>query len=136
MKTWKGHKINHHFSFNQEDVEKFMEITGDKNRIHWDTTYAATTIFKKPILHGMLSITAFTKIFGTIFPKEGTIYLTQNNKFLKPMFAGVLYSAEIEVIEEDVEKCRLTIATNIFEVATRSQTVAGEAQLLNKEIYQ
>ena len=37
------------------DIERFVELTGDDNKIHVDKTFASNTSFKKPVAHGMLS---------------------------------------------------------------------------------
>lgn len=90
--------------FTQADVQKFAEVTGDFNPIHIDAEYAAKTIFKKPIVHGFLSGAIFSKVFGTLFPGEGTIYLSQEMKFFAPVFVEVQYEARFEVMEVNVEK--------------------------------
>ena len=33
----------------QQDIEKFVDLTGDDNKIHTDKGYASTTTFKKPV---------------------------------------------------------------------------------------
>ena len=55
------------FSYSQNDVQKFAEVTGDINPIHLDEKYASKTIFKKPIIHGFLSGSIFSKILGYTF---------------------------------------------------------------------
>lgn len=99
-----GDKYTHEVSFTQADVVKFAEITGDFNPIHIDEEYAAKTIFKKPIVHGFLSAAVFSKVFGTLFPGEGTIYLSQEMKFMAPVFVNVNYEAQFEVLDVNVEK--------------------------------
>ena len=91
--------FNHEFSFSQEEVNRFAEVTGDKNPVHTDPEYAAKSQFRKPIMHGMLSASLFSKVFGTLFPGEGTIYLKQTLNFLKPMYVDVQYQA-ISAIKE------------------------------------
>ena len=79
-----GDTYSHEFQFSQEEVNQFAQVTGDKNPVHTDAAYAATTMFKKPIMHGMLSASLFSKVFGTLFPGEGTIYLKQSSS---PLYA-------------------------------------------------
>ena len=99
----------HDFSFSQEDIIKFAEVTGDKNPVHLDANYAATTMFKVPIMHGMLGASLFSKVFGTLFPGEGTIYLKQSLSFMKPMFVDTAYEAVFTVKEIiSAEKIRLS----------------------------
>ena len=38
----------------QEDIKKFVDLTGDDNKLHVDEVYASKTSFKKPVAHGML----------------------------------------------------------------------------------
>ena len=120
------------FSFNQENVIAFAEVTGDKNPVHLDETYAASTIFKKPIVHGMLGASLFSKVFGTMFPGEGTIYLSQTLNFLKPMYVNENYEAVFEVKEIILEKNRAIISTSIKNQEGKS-LMSGEALLMNTE---
>ena len=99
MKLEIGQTYQLTFAYNQEQVNTFIEITGDDNPIHYDEVYAANTIFKKPIIHGVLSASVFSKIFGTIFPGEGTIYISQSLTFLRPMYVGENYTASAELLE-------------------------------------
>jgi acyl dehydratase len=99
-----GDTYTHSVEFKQKDVDVFAEITGDCNPIHIDAEYAANTIFKRPIVHGFFSGAVFSKVFGTLFPGEGTIYLSQEMKFMAPIFVDEPYEARFEVLEVNTEK--------------------------------
>jgi 3-hydroxybutyryl-CoA dehydratase len=109
-----GTKYEYLFSFSQNDVIAFSEASGDKNPIHLDKLYADKTIFGRTIIHGFLGGSVFSKVFGTIFPGEGTIYLKQNMSFFKPMFIEENYVARFEVIEIISHKNRALIKTTIL----------------------
>lgn len=121
------------FSFTQEDVIAFAKITGDNNPVHLDAEYAAQTMFKKPIMHGMLSASIFSRVFGTSFPGEGTIYLKQSLEFLRPMYVGEMYEAKFIVKEINKEKHTAVITTQAIEKSTGKVTIQGEAVLMHKE---
>jgi acyl dehydratase len=127
-----GDTFEHSFTFSQEDVVLFAKVTGDNNPVHLDPAYAANTIFKRPIIHGMLGATVFSKVFGTMFPGEGTIYLNQNLQFLKPMLVDTNYIAKFEVIEIDREKHRATITTFVLNEDGK-KVVDGSAVLMHTE---
>ncbi len=83
-----GDKYRHEVTYTQEGVIAFAEITGNKNPIHLDPEFAAKTPFGRPIVHGFLSAAVFSKVFGMLFPGQGTIYLSQEMSFRAPVFAG------------------------------------------------
>ena len=119
------------FSFSQQDVADFARVTGDNNPVHLDEEFASKTIFKTRIMHGMLGACVFSKVFGTLFPGEGTIYLSQSVNFLKPMYVDVIYEAHFEVMEI-LEKNRARISTTIL-TNEGKKVVVGDAVILNIE---
>lgn len=123
----------HEFSFSQDEVNRFAEVTGDKNPVHTDAAYAATTMFKRPIMHGMLSASLFSKVFGTLFPGEGTIYLKQSLSFMKPMYVDTAYEAVFTVKEVIREKNRAVVETIIRDKVTGATCTSGEATVMNVE---
>lgn len=121
----------HSFKFSQDEVNRFAEVTGDKNPVHTDAAYAAKTMFKRPIMHGMLSASLFSKVFGTLFPGEGTIYLKQSLSFLKPMYVDTDYEVVFTVKEVIGDKNRATVETLIKDKNTGLVCTSGEATVLN-----
>src|ERR1700745_2202166 len=120
-----GQTYSHEFNFSQADVVAFANATGDKNPVHLDADFAAKTQFKRPIMHGMLSASLFSKVFGTLFPGEGTIYLKQTLNFLKPMYVEVDYVAEFTVKEVLKDKNRAIIETLIKDKNTGLVCTSG-----------
>lgn len=123
--------FNYEFKFSQKDVEDFARVTGDNNPVHLNEQYAAKTMFKRPIMHGMLSASLFSKVFGTLFPGEGTIYLKQSLNFLKPMYVDRAYEAVFTVKEVIPEKNRATVETVIKDKESGNICTSGEALVMN-----
>jgi 3-hydroxybutyryl-CoA dehydratase len=97
------------------DINDFAKATGDFNPVHLDQAYAEKTIFKGRIAHGLLSVGLFSTILGNILPGHGTIYLSQEAKFLAPVRIGDTITAKVEVLELNADKNRVkfkTICTN------------------------
>ena len=126
-----GQTYSHDFKFSQEEVNRFAEVTGDKNPVHLDADFAAKTVFKKPIMHGMLGAALFSKVFGVLFPGEGTIYLKQTLSFLRPMFVDIEYEAIFTVKEVNKEKHRAIVETVLKDKATGAVCTSGEATVMN-----
>ena len=121
------------FSFSQDEVNSFAQITGDKNPVHLDAEYAAGTVYKKPIIHGILGASVLSKALGMEFPGEGTIYLKQEMNFKRPMYVDVLYEAIMTVKEVNKEKHQAIIETKIAEKETGKVNLIGDAYIMNKE---
>ena len=95
----------------ETDINDFARATGDFNPIHLDQTYAEKTFFKGRIAHGLLSVGLLSSILGNILPGHGTIYLSQEVKFLAPVRIGDTITARVEVIELVQEKNRAKFRT-------------------------
>ncbi|MCC5945667.1 MAG: MaoC family dehydratase [Bernardetiaceae bacterium] len=119
------------FSFSQEQVNQFAQVTGDTNPLHLDAEYAATTMFKKPIMHGFLGGSVFSRALGTSFPGEGTIYMNQSMAFKRPMYVDTDYEMVFTVQSVDKEKHRAVIRTEVREVVSGKTTIDGEATVIN-----
>ena len=95
----------------EKDLERFAEATGDFNPIHFDQAYAEGTPFKGRIAHGILSVGFISGVFGNSLPGPGTIYLSQEVKFLAPVRIGDTVTAMVEVLEMIPEKNRVKFKT-------------------------
>ena len=126
-----GQKASYTKTFTEEDVERFIAITGDVNPLHVDEEYAAGTRFGRRVLHGMLTASLFSTMVGMLIPGTGAIYRAQTLTFLRPVFIGDTVTAHFVVRHLDREKHRLTIDAWI-ENEAGERVVAGvcEAGLL------
>jgi acyl dehydratase len=79
-------------------VRQFAEMSGDYNPIHLDDAYAAKTIFKKRIAHGMI-LGALVSRFLNDHIGSGGIYLAQTLKFSKPVYIDDEITFELEVLK-------------------------------------
>jgi 3-hydroxybutyryl-CoA dehydratase len=95
----------------ESDIELFARATGDFNPVHLDQAYAEKTSFKGRIAHGLLSVGLLSTILGNTLPGHGTIYLSQEVKFLAPVRIGDTITAKVEVIELIPEKNRAKFRT-------------------------
>ena len=92
-----------------QDIEKFAEISTDHNPVHLDDEYARDTIFEGRIAHGMLTAGLVSAVIGEQLPGHGTIYMSQNLKFLAPVRPGDLVHAEVKVIDMVIDKRRVKL---------------------------
>jgi len=127
-----GDTYLHPCVFTQDQVNAFAEVTGDRNPIHIDEEQAAASMFGRRIVHGFLVGSIFSKVFGTIWPGEGTIYLDQTMTFKRPVFVDTAYRAQFEVIEV-LPKNRARVKTQVLDEAKGKVVLDGIATVLFPE---
>ncbi|MBI1309528.1 MAG: hydratase [Proteobacteria bacterium] len=88
-----GDTFKQPYTITDADVQKFAEISGDFNPAHFNQDYAAKTVFKGRIAHGMISVAKFSGIFGMDLPGLGAIWGAQSVKFLAPVKLNQPYLA-------------------------------------------
>jgi 3-hydroxybutyryl-CoA dehydratase len=97
-----------------DDVKMFAEVVGDLNPIHLDAEFAEKSFFKKRIVHGAFLAGLISKVLGIDFPGQGTVYISQNSTFKRPVYVDTTVLVEVKVTQVLVEKRRLVLDTNIF----------------------
>jgi 3-hydroxybutyryl-CoA dehydratase len=130
-----GDQFTLDFSFTQEQVNLYAQLSGDTNPLHIDEAAGKASIFGRCIIHGHLSASVFTRIFGTLLHADGHIYMKQNTTFLKPMFTDTVYQAIVTVKEIFPEKNRVLYETRVVDTSSSADTITGEALLMNKKAY-
>jgi 3-hydroxybutyryl-CoA dehydratase len=94
----------------ESDLHTFAALTGDCNPIHLDEEFAAHSIFKGRIAHGMLTATYISAILGTQLPGPGAIYIAQTLNFKAPVRIGdeVIATARVAELFPDKRRALLT----------------------------
>ncbi|MDF3867412.1 MULTISPECIES: MaoC family dehydratase [Pseudomonas] len=123
-----GQKANFQRSVTERDIQLFAEVSGDRNPVHLDADYAATTQFKERIAHGMLTGALISAAIATTLPGPGTIYLGQNLSFTRPVKLGDELTVELEVLEK-LPKNRVRISTTVLNQDGKA-VVKGEAEVM------
>jgi len=115
-------------TLSQQDIEVFAILSGDVNPAHLDEAYARGTPFHHVIAHGMWGGTLISTVLGTRLPGPGTIYLSQQLNFLKPVGLGDVITVSVTVMDKgDKHRVRLAcVCTN-----QEGQTViTGDAEVM------
>lgn len=93
----------------EQDLESFAAISGDNNPVHLDEEYAANSIFKGRIAHGILTAAYISAVLGTKLPGPGSIYISQSLNFRAPVRIGDEVVATVKVSDLNTEKRRVTL---------------------------
>jgi len=112
----------------EEMIERFADVSGDFNPLHLDEDYAKTTMFKGRIAHGILSAGFISKIFGTVMPGKGSVYISQTLRFLAPVRIGDTVTTTVEVVEVLTEKKRVNFKSRCR--VDRTVVIDGDATIM------
>ena len=112
----------------EADIIKYADISGDTNPVHLDADYAAATMFKERIAHGMLTAGFISAVFGTKLPGPGSIYVNHSLKFRAPVKIGDTVTATVTVTGKVPEKKFVTFSTVC--TVNDKPVLEGEATLM------
>jgi acyl dehydratase len=87
-----------------EDVERFAELTGDRNPLHFDEEFASRTRFGRLVAQGGIAAGLFNALVAMELPGPGSVFLHQEWDYPAPVFVGDTVTAEAEVIEARADK--------------------------------
>lgn len=104
-----GDKASFTKTLTETDVYLFAGISGDLNPAHVNQIESKKTMFKGRICHGILVSSLISTVLGMYLPGPGTIYLSQDLKFVAPVKIGDTVTATVEVIERNEERNRLIL---------------------------
>lgn len=112
----------------ETDVSSFADISGDRNPVHLDEAYAASTMFKGRIAHGILSAAYISAVFGMELPGPGAIYISQSLAFKAPVRIGDTVVTTVKLVELVPEKKRARFETVC--AVNGKPVLTGEAVLM------
>lgn len=121
-----GDRASRTLTFTPEAVAQFAALVGDHNPLHFDADYAATTIFGRPIVHGMFVGSLISAIIGEEIPGVGAIYLGQTLRFEAPVYVGDTVTATAEVTSVRAGKRVVTLRTECVR-SDGVRVISGEA---------
>jgi len=107
----------------ESDITKFVDLSGDRNPIHFDKSFASQVNLKGPIAHGMLGVSFISSVIGNKLPGPGALWLSQSLDFLSPARVGDNLTITVKVKSifelENVLVLETVITKNRGELVTR-----------------
>lgn len=112
----------------RRDIQLFAVMSGDINPAHLDDAFAEQSSFHEVIAHGMWSGSLFSTLLGTQLPGPGTIYLSQQFKFHRPVHVGDTLTIRVECVEK-ADRHRLRLQCTGLNQDTE-RVISGEAWVM------
>jgi len=98
----------------QEDVDTFAALTGDYNPLHIDEAFARKTLFRRPVVHGMLSASFISTMIGMLLPGRGALWTSQRLEFLHPARVGDMLRIVARVKQKSLAPRILVLDLTVF----------------------
>ena len=95
------------------DIELFTEMTGDRNPLHYDEALAAKSRFGGLIVQGGVTSGLLNAVVAEDMPGPGSVFLHTDWRFIAPVHPGDTITAEVEVLEQRLDKPMFRLRTTI-----------------------
>lgn len=94
-----GQRASRSLTFTDAEVEAYAKITGDHNPLHFDDDFVARTKFGRRVVHGGLTAGILNALVAEDLPGPGTVFMSQELKYVAPVYVGDTITGEVEVLE-------------------------------------
>lgn len=111
MEMYIGQEYSKTFHVTEEKGQAFAAVSEDYNRLHLDEAYAKDTMFQGRIAHGMLAASFISGVLGNDFPGDGTVYLSQELRFVRPVRYGDELTVRVQISEIEAGTGRMRLRT-------------------------
>ena len=91
-------------SVSTKDIERFTEISGDKNPLHYDEAAAKASRFGEIVVQGGVTSAILNAVVAEDLPGPGTVFLQVNWSFKAPVRPGDTITGRVEVLEVRADK--------------------------------
>ena len=81
------------------DIERFTEISGDRNPLHYDEEVAKATRFGEIVVQGGVTSAILNAVVAEDLPGPGSVFLQVNWSFKAPVRPGDTITGWAEVLE-------------------------------------
>lgn len=88
----------------REDIERFTEISGDRNPLHYDEQAAQASKFGEIVVQGGVTSAILNAVVAHELPGPGTVFLNVNWDFTAPVRPGDTITGAVEVTDVREDK--------------------------------
>jgi acyl dehydratase len=98
---------------NAKDIERFTEISGDRNPLHYDEAVAKASRFGEIVVQGGITSAILNAVVAEDLPGPGTVFLQVNWSFKAPVRPGDTITGRAEVLEVRTDKPITKLKTSV-----------------------
>ena len=137
MEVRVGQKARRSLEVTEATVRAYAEMTGDWNPLHFDQGFAARTKFRRRVAQGGITSGILNALVAMDLPGPGTVFMSQDLKYVAPVYIGDTITGEVEVLEvhpvKPVTRLRVRVERAVGETVLEGEawcyTFSGEGAL-------
>jgi acyl dehydratase len=95
------------------DIERFTQISGDRNPLHYDLEAARASRFGEIVVQGGITSAILNAVVAERLPGPGTVFLNVNWNFTAPVRPGDTITGRVEVTDVRSDKPITTLRTTV-----------------------
>ncbi len=95
------------------DIERFTDISGDRNPLHYNEAVARRTRFGEIVVQGGVTSAILNAVVAEDLPGPGTVFLQVNWSFKAPVRPGDTITGRVEVLEVRSDKPITKLRTSV-----------------------
>jgi acyl dehydratase len=95
------------------DIERFTQISGDRNPLHYDLEAARASRFGEIVVQGGITSAILNAVVAEQLPGRGTVFLNVNWNFTAPVRPGDTITGRVEVTDVRDDKPITTLRTTV-----------------------
>ena len=108
-----GQRAERSRTVSPRDIERFTEISGDRNPLHYDEAAARATRFGEIVVQGGVTTAILNAVVAEDLPGPGTVFLHVDWSFRAPVRPGDTITGAVEVLEVRDDKPITRLATTV-----------------------
>lgn len=97
----------------REDIERFTEISGDRNPLHYDQEAAKASQFGEIVVQGGVTSAILNAVVAHELPGPGTVFLNVDWDFTAPVRPGDTITGSVEVTDVRADKPITELTTTV-----------------------
>ena len=98
MNVKKGTTFIHKFKVTKKTTNLFVELSQDRNLLHFDDDFSISKGFKSKVTHGNIQNCFLSYFVGELFPIKEVMILSQSIKFKNPVYENDMLTFESKVV--------------------------------------
>ena len=110
-------------------IDAFADFSGDNNPLHMQNAFASQLGFAGRVAHGMVTLSAISRLIGTKLPGPGALWMSQEVHFAAPVFVDNTIEAKVTVQSVSKSARVIVLTTEATNSQSKQVVLRGTAKV-------